>query len=49
VLNYLGLDVNRLIRVSYGPFTLGQLEAGEVIEADRAVLQKALGRGFTLD
>lgn len=49
VLNYLGLDVNRLIRVSYGPFDLGNMQEGAVVEADRAYLQKHLGRDFKLD
>ncbi len=32
VLAVLGLEVNRLIRVQYGPFELGQLGAGELAE-----------------
>ena len=38
-----GLKVNRLIRVSYGPFTLGQLKTGEVEEVRRRVLRDQLG------
>src|SRR5210317_1431176 len=38
-----GLTVNRLIRVSYGPFQLGQLKAGEVQEVRRRVLRDQLG------
>ncbi|HEY3888425.1 MAG TPA: pseudouridine synthase [Caulobacteraceae bacterium] len=34
VLDALGLSVNRLIRVSYGPHQLGDLKAGEVAEVD---------------
>ena len=30
VLEYFGLQVNRLIRVSFGPFQLGSLTVGEV-------------------
>lgn len=41
----IGLTVNRLIRVSYGPFQLGQLEAGAVEEIRRRVLRDQLGLG----
>lgn len=34
VLEHLGLEVNRLIRVGYGPFELGELRGGEVAEVD---------------
>ncbi|THH35845.1 rRNA pseudouridine synthase [Aliishimia ponticola] len=39
----IGLSVNRLIRVSYGPFQLGQLKQGEVEEIRRRVLRDQLG------
>lgn len=39
----LGLTVNRLIRVSYGPFQLGQLKAGAVEELRRKVVRDQLG------
>ena len=39
----LGLAVNRLIRVSYGPFQLGQLKAGAVEEIRPKVLCDQLG------
>ncbi|WP_109465919.1 pseudouridine synthase [Albibacillus kandeliae] len=39
----LGFTVNRLIRVSYGPFQLGQLKAGEVEEVRRKVMRDQLG------
>jgi len=39
----IGLDVNRLIRVSYGPFRLGTLKAGEVEEIKPRVLRDQLG------
>ena len=38
-----GLVVNRLIRVSYGPFQLGQLKPGEVQEIRPRVLRDQLG------
>jgi 23S rRNA pseudouridine2605 synthase len=43
VLEALGLKVNRLIRVSYGPFLLGTLEPGAVEEIPRRVLKDQLG------
>ncbi len=43
VLDALGLKVNRLIRVAYGPFQLGALAAGEVEEAPRKLLREQLG------
>ena len=39
----LGLTVNRLIRISYGPFQLGQLKAGAVEELRRKVVRDQLG------
>ena len=38
-----GLAVNRLIRVSYGPFQLGELKSGEVKEVRGRVLRDQLG------
>ena len=38
-----GLSVNRLIRVSYGPFQLGQLKPGEVQEIRPRILRDQLG------
>jgi len=43
VLEHLGLKVNRLIRVAYGPFELGALEDGKVEEVETAALRAALG------
>ena len=37
------LSVNRLIRVSYGPFQLGELKTGEVEELRRKVVRDQLG------
>jgi 23S rRNA pseudouridine2605 synthase len=43
VLEQLGLKVNRLIRIAYGPFELGELDDGAVEEVETAELRKALG------
>ncbi|GAB4356002.1 MAG: hypothetical protein Kow00114_06650 [Kiloniellaceae bacterium] len=40
---HLGLAVNRLIRVAYGPFTLGQLPKRALEEVDPKRLRQALG------
>lgn len=42
-LETVGLAVNRLIRVSYGPFQLGELEPGGVEEVRPKVLREQLG------
>ena len=44
VLEALGLKVNRLIRISYGPFQLGTLASGAVEEIPRKVLKDQLGK-----
>ncbi len=44
VLEALGLRVNRLIRIAYGPFQLGALETGAVEEIPRKVLREQLGK-----
>jgi 23S rRNA pseudouridine2605 synthase len=43
VMAHLGLEVNRLIRVSYGPFQLAELAEGEVEEVKTRVLRDQLG------
>jgi 23S rRNA pseudouridine2605 synthase len=43
VMAHLGLEVNRLIRVSYGPFQLGEIAEGEVEEVKTRVLREQLG------
>jgi 23S rRNA pseudouridine2605 synthase len=43
ILNHLGLDVNRLIRVSYGPFQLLELEPSAVETVRRKVIADQLG------
>ncbi|MCH8467357.1 MAG: pseudouridine synthase [Roseinatronobacter sp.] len=42
-LSHVGLSVNRLIRVSYGPFELGTLARGAVEEVKARVLREQLG------
>lgn len=42
----MGWTVNRLIRVSYGPFQLGQLKEGQVEELRRKVLRDQLGLSY---
>ena len=44
VLDAIGLKVNRLIRVSYGPFQLGAMEPGAVEEIPAKVLREQLGQ-----
>ncbi len=44
VLGHLGLAVSRLIRVSFGPFQLGELAQGAVEEVKTRVLREQLGR-----
>lgn len=43
VLEHLGLQVTRLIRLSYGPFQLGNLERGAIAEVPRKALAEQLG------
>ncbi len=43
VLEHLGLAVNRLIRISFGPFELGDLAEGEAAEVRTRVLRDQLG------
>ena len=44
ICEHLGLEVNRLIRISFGPFQLGDLERGQVAEVPARVLAEQLGR-----
>ena len=44
ILEHLGLSVNRLIRLSFGPFQLGDLEVGLVEEVRTRVLKDQLGK-----
>ena len=42
VLEHLGLTVNRLIRLAYGPFSLGTLQPGDVEEVGPRVIRELL-------
>ncbi len=46
VMEHLGLQVTRLIRVAFGPFQLGKLPRGGIEEIPRRVLKDSLGRFF---
>lgn len=46
VMEALGLKVNRLIRVAYGPFQLGNLEKGAVKEMPRKVVKEQVPEYF---
>lgn len=48
LMQYIGLEVARLIRLSYGPFQLGSLQKGEVKEVPQKVLREQLGGKFEL-
>ncbi len=43
ILGALGLEVSRLIRISYGPFQLGDLPEGHVLEVKGRMLRDQLG------
>ena len=47
LLAHIGLDTNRLIRISYGPFQIGDLAPGEVREIRGKVLRDQLGAKLT--
>ncbi len=47
VLEHLGLQVNRLIRVSFGPFQLGEMEEGQAEEVRTRILRDQLGPELT--
>ena len=44
MLEHLGVSVNRLIRVAFGPFQLGNLARGAVAEVPARVLREQLGK-----
>lgn len=47
VMAHLGLQVNRLIRTSYGPFDLGDLQPGGVREVSREIVSAKLAGYFS--
>jgi len=47
VLRHLGLQVGRLIRISFGPFQLAELAEGDVAEVPTRVLRDQLGEKLT--
>ncbi|TRC96714.1 pseudouridine synthase [Mesorhizobium sp. WSM4303] len=49
ILGSLGLDVTRLIRISYGPFQLDDLAEGHVLEIKGRVLREQLGERLIED
>jgi len=46
IMDHLGLEVTRLIRVAFGPFPLGKLPRGGIEEIPRRVLRESLGNFF---
>ncbi|SDW51177.1 pseudouridine synthase [Roseicitreum antarcticum] len=48
-MEHVGMVVNRLIRISYGPFQLGPLAVGAVEEVKSRVLRDQLGEGADLE
>ena len=49
VMNYLGYDVNRLIRISFGPFQIKNLASGEIQEIKNKILNEQLGLSTSLN
>ncbi|HZH10216.1 MAG TPA: pseudouridine synthase [Microvirga sp.] len=49
ILEHLGMQVNRLIRMSFGPFQLGDLEQGLVEEVRTKVLKDQLGASLAAE
>ena len=41
-LSEIGMQVNRLIRVEYGPFKLGNIKKGEIIEINKKSMRRSL-------
>lgn len=48
IMEHVGLKVNRLIRIAYGPFELGNLEEGEVDEVSDAGLLESVPKELIL-
>jgi 23S rRNA pseudouridine2605 synthase len=49
ILEHMGLQVNRLIRMSFGPFQLGDIEVGLVEEVRTKVLKDQLGEALAIE
>ncbi|WP_210497333.1 pseudouridine synthase, partial [Microvirga antarctica] len=49
ILEHLGLQVNRLIRLSFGPFQLGELEEGMAEEVKTKILRDQLGEALAIE
>ncbi len=47
IMEHVGLQVTRLIRVSFGPFQLGKLPRGGIEEVPARILRNSLGSFFT--
>ena len=43
IMEYLGHEVSRLIRISYGPFQLGDLQDGDIVQVKPRILAEQLG------
>ena len=48
ICNYIGLNVNRLLRVAYGPFKLNDMKKGELKEVPEIFLKKNFKSHFQL-
>lgn len=48
VMEHLGLKVNRLIRISFGPFNLGNIKLCDTVEVSKKVLKSSFGDRFEL-
>jgi len=42
ILSYFNIKINRLIRLSYGPFQLGNINKGEIVEIPNHILNKQI-------
>ncbi len=42
IMEHLGLQVNRLIRVSFGPFLLGDMKIGDIHEVNKKILKNSI-------
>lgn len=46
IMEEMGLQVNRLIRTSFGPFNLGEIKKGEIIEINSKLMKNGLPKEF---